>query len=430
MPSSNATRKRHKTRSPGIYYRQDRNGDRAYEVAYRDENGKLCQPRVHGDFEDAKAFRAAKLAEVDDRRARAQRGEPTVDMTFVEVEAEYRRSRDWTALAAGTQTTYGRALRNYVTPTFGDVLVSSIDKRAVARWLDALRTQPRQRRRGDRTEGVSESTVNNALTALRVVLRHAKDEGYIDRNPVDDVPKRAKPKPSSDSRDVRVLDESELARLFATASDPFALMFRVKAYTGLRGSELRGLIWGDLDLDAGRATITRQMDDADKGERVALKSKTLRERRTVPLIGELQRALRDRLAREQEHGRGKPADWVFTHDGGHVTYPTLAYRFEAAVTDAGLGCGPDLTPHALRHTFGSLMLAYEHPLVTVSAWLGHTRTSTTERWYVHQVESMHDAAGDRMRAQMDARETVNVTVNTDPLPVAPAESRTVPGVRS
>jgi integrase len=172
------------------------------------------------------------------------------------------------------------------------------------------------------------------------------------------------------------------------------------------------------------------MDDADQGERVALKAKTLRDRRTVPLIAELVGPLRDRLAMEQEHGRGNLGDWVFDHDGGHVTYPTFAYRFEVAVKDAGLGNGPDLTPHALRHTFGSMMLAYGHPLVTVSAWLGHTRTSTMERAYLHQIESMHDQAGDQMRAQMDARETVNETVNADPFPVAPAESPTVPGVRS
>jgi integrase len=226
------------------------------------------------------------------------------------------------------------------------------------------------------------------------------------------------------------LDESELARLFAAAADPFALMFRVKAYSGLRGSELRGLIWGDLDLDAGRATITRQLDDQDKGERIALKSKTLRERRTVPLIAELVEPLRDRLAMEQEHGRGNPGDWVFNIDGQHISYPTFAYRFECAVTGAGLDPGPDLTPHSLRHTFGSMMLAFGHPLVTVSAWLGHTRTSTTERAYLHQIESMHDQAGDLMRAQMDARKTVNATVNTEPVPVAPAESPTVPGVRS
>jgi hypothetical protein len=76
------------------------------------------------------------------------------------------------------------------------------------------------------------------------------------------------------------------------------------------------------------------------------------------------------------------------------------------------------------------MLAFGHPLVTVSAWLGHKRTSTTERWYLHQIESMHDEAGDRMRAQMDARKTVNETVNTEAVPVAPAESPVAPEVRA
>jgi hypothetical protein len=196
MPSSNATRKRHTTRSPGIFYREGRNG-RAYEIFWRDEHGGQHSLRVRGDFDAAKALRASALAKVEERRGRAQRGVPTVDLTFSEVEAEYRQSRDWTELASGTRTTYGRALRNYVTPTFGDMPVASIDKPAVTRWLNALRTQPRQRRRGDRTEGVSESTVNNALTALRVVLRHAMDEGYITANPVDALPKRARPKPGA-----------------------------------------------------------------------------------------------------------------------------------------------------------------------------------------------------------------------------------------
>jgi integrase len=144
--------------------------------------------------------------------------------------------------------------------------------------------------------------------SLNRLLRHAKDEGYVTANPVDELPKRARPKPGSDSREVRVLDEPELERLFAATVEPFALMFRVKAYSGLRGSEVRGLVWGDLDLDAGRMIVTRQMDDKDQRERVALKSKTLRARRTVPLIAELVEPLRDRLAMEQEHGRGKPAD--------------------------------------------------------------------------------------------------------------------------
>ena len=37
------------------------------------------------------------------------------------------------------------------------------------------------------------------------------------------------------------------------------------------------------------------------------------------------------------------------------------------------------------------------PLVNVSRWLGHRKISTTERWYVHQIESADDLAAERMR---------------------------------
>lgn len=52
-----------------------------------------------------------------------------------------------------------------------------------------------------------------------------------------------------------------------------------------------------------------------------------------------------------------------------------------------------LAPHSLRHGFGSIMRALGHATKTVSNWLGHTRVSTTERWYAHQIEAMQDEAG-------------------------------------
>ena len=53
-------------------------------------------------------------------------------------------------------------------------------------------------------------------------------------------------------------------------------MLTIKAFTGLRSSELRGLIWSDLDLDAGKLTVQRQIDDEDRGERIALKTPAAR----------------------------------------------------------------------------------------------------------------------------------------------------------
>lgn len=145
------------------------------------------------------------------------------------------------------------------------------------------------------------------------------------------------------------------------------------------------------------------MDHEDRGERVPLKSKTLTDRRTVPLMTELVEQLRDHRAKLAEWGRATPGAWVFPNEEGrHITYAGFAAAFGRAVATASLE-DDALTPHSLRHGFGSIMLALGHATKTVSNWLGHTRVSTTERWYAHQIEAMQDEAGDRMRAQMDER---------------------------
>ena len=57
-----------------------------------------------------------------------------------------------------------------------------------------------------------------------------------------------------------MLDGTEIGRLLEHAPERSRLMLTVKAFTGLRSSELRGLIWSDLDLETGRLTVQRQID--------------------------------------------------------------------------------------------------------------------------------------------------------------------------
>jgi site-specific recombinase XerD len=102
-------------------------------------------------------------------------------------------------------------------------------------------------------------------------------------------------------------------------------------------------------------------------------------------------------------GEGEASRVGYFNRGGRAHHLRgLRGGVRRAVATAGLK-DETLTPHSLRHGFGSIMLALGHATKTVSNWLGHIRVSTPERWYVHQIEAMQDEAGDRMRAQMDAR---------------------------
>src|SRR5215207_815187 len=368
------SRKRYATgkRTPGIFYRLDRDGARAYEITWRDSSGKQHWQRVHGNLEDAKDALAAKRAE----RKRA----PVVasEKTFAAVLEEYKRSDHFTDLRASTQATYGRALNNYVRPTFDDVKVSEITTRAVADWLKSLRMIDRKRGQGS----LSAWTRRGALTALRVVLRYASDEGYIAVNPVGGLSRRQVPEP--DDRDVRVLDGKELNRLLEHAPERSRLMLTIKAFTGLRSSELRGLVWTDVDLEAGKVTVQRQMDSEDRGERVALK--TAAGRRTLPLRPQDVEALRNLYAARGEWGDTE--GFVFQRDGRRVAHGQLADDFAAAVEVAGIDDhGKRLTPDSLRHGYGSMLIPAGRDVVRVSRRMGHASVAITLRVYSHEFES-------------------------------------------
>jgi integrase len=408
------------TRTAGVYFRGANNG-RAYQVTWRC-HGTCANPkhrakgggqhwaRAHGDHQDACALLNLKLAEVRGRRARVQRGERVAPAkTFAEVCVEYRRSDDFKRLDGGSPDRYMRDQDSYVLPTFGDMLIADIRASHIRDWLDYLRRDYRRQRpsRG-RTRGLSESALNSALTGLRVVLRHAAemDPPYIDHNPLEDVMARHLPKPDEDRREKQILGEDELDRLIAAADDPFRLIFQTAMWTGLRSSELRGLSWGDLDRRDGWVTVTRQMDHKEIGRRVPLKAKGLSDKREVPLVPELAEALRDHRAKLAEHDRAKPADWVFQDgDGGHVRNEPLGTAFAHAVEAAGIERDPDrsLSLHALRHGFGSIQLARGRSLIWVSQRLGHTKLSTTERWYVHEIEALSDREAEAMRADAEQR---------------------------
>jgi integrase len=131
---------------------------------------------------------------------------------------------------------------------------------------------------------------------------------------------------------LRFLEPEEEARLLAVAPEPLRTIILVGIYCGLRlKSEALTLKWQDIDL--GRRTLTVLAAFAKTGNT-----------RSVPLHSLVVAAL-ERLPRRGER--------VFTrHDGR--PYRTLYKGFTSACRKAGL---VDVTPHTLRHTFASRLLA-------------------------------------------------------------------------
>jgi Phage integrase, N-terminal SAM-like domain len=114
-----AGRKRHNVKkAPGIYNKLDRHGNRRYEIAYRDSDGRLRFKVVPGNLEAAKAARAA----IVDRKARGERVVPTT-ATFEEYADGW---FEGLTLRAETIELYRGTYKRHLLPVFGSRRLAEI----------------------------------------------------------------------------------------------------------------------------------------------------------------------------------------------------------------------------------------------------------------------------------------------------------------
>jgi integrase len=147
-------------------------------------------------------------------------------------------------------------------------------------------------------------------------------------------------------------------------------------FAGPRAHELCHLLWRDIDLANGRIYIGR--------------AKTQAGLREIPLLP----ILRDELAAHKARAyRTGPDDLAFpTGTGGIRDKDNLRNRILAAAVERAdellqtRGQTPlpkGLTPHKLRHTFASILVACGEDPASVMAQLGHTDPKFTLRVYTH-----------------------------------------------
>lgn len=110
----------------------------------------------------------------------------------------------------------------------------------------------------------------------------------------------------------------------------------VLAYTGVRLSEGLGLRWGDLDLDDGSVTISRQLERWKQGETPSLKKlKTETGYRTIGLHPALVSVLRE--LRRDALSRGLHRDDCYvlcTVDGRPLSHRNTGRDIQAAADKA------------------------------------------------------------------------------------------------
>lgn len=364
---------------PGVYRRRDGGGSTVFEIAYRDSDGRQRRETVGPRLKQAED----RLAQVKADMSRGARIAPRRDLT-VRAAAEA-----WWASTEHLRTreAYRKTLDCHVLPAFGRRRLEAVTPDDLARWAQrgktlAYRLEADRRLHPDRRDDARPTvpyrarTVNLALVTLGRVYGHAiRRQGYAGTSPVSAL-ERAE-RPSDEPRPKVILTPEQLAAVVAAAEPHYRPAVAFLAGTGCRLGEALGLTWGDVDFEAGTASITAQLDR--HGRRVALKTRNAR--RILELPGSLVSMLAA-LSLEADPSPGALAFTALT--GGPFDHRNVARRgLVAACKRAGV---PVVSAHGLRHAHASALLADGWDLPSVSRRLGHGSVAITASTYAHLLD--------------------------------------------
>jgi integrase len=216
-----------------------------------------------------------------------------------------------------------------------------------------------------------------------------------------------------ESKEMKVLDLSQIHRLFAAAKNTYLEhLWYIDINTGMRQGEVLGLRWSDIHFGK-RCVITLQQQvqwlygkDLPPGEpRYAFRSlKTKKSRRPIELGPKATQILKDQRERvmTQRLITGKKwdeHDLVFPNHVGRPLEPTnVTKALKKLLKQAEL---PGIRFHDLRHTSATVMLLMcIHPKI-VSERLGHSSVQITLDLYSHVLPGLQELVAMEMDMLLD-----------------------------
>lgn len=228
----------------------------------------------------------------------------------------------------------------------------------------------------------SAATMARKIATLRSFYKWADRRGFASCNPMTAIrtPRQAKRLPKAITID-------QVEKLLSAPPDTDVLGRRDRAMletlysTGIRVSELVGLLVGDMDL---------------QGEAVRVRGKGNKER-IVPLgshaIASINRYV-DMLKQDaklgvaiRENQSQKPL-FVNKH-GGRLSSRSVRRKLDKYLKSVGLD--PSISPHTLRHSFATHLLDNGADLRSVQELLGHQSLSTTQVYTHLTTQRMQEA---------------------------------------
>lgn len=340
--------------------------DGLYEVKVtlgKDFDGKLIRKSFYSSVSKADARAKAEQYKIDQAvyRATGSLPEPSV-MTFEHWANKWLDTYKKGVVKDHTyHFTYKSNIDKYLIPYFGKAHLKDIQQIDIQKYFNTVRSET--------GEPLAKSTLDKHKLILKSMFDAAIDNDLCFKNPV----KNIKFQHVSDKAEKKVWtkEQAEKAEKYAR----YCLQLDIVLYlnTGLRRSELLGLKWEDIDFEGNTLHVQRAVVQT-KGKIVIDKPKTATSDRIVPFSADFGKYLK-KFQSDNEYVMG---------NDGIMSPGTYAKQFRKFMDKLSKETGvPVLTPHELRHTYGTLKRAEGVDIYTIQKVMGHADISITADIYVH-----------------------------------------------
>lgn len=253
---------------------------------------------------------------------------------------------------------YRQTCEHYISPRIGHIKLEALEPADIRYMLEDMRA-------GD----FSERTIRHAYTVLKTALNQAADDKKIDWNPITAI----KAPKVGEVKGVPLTDNEARALLHAVEAHRLYALYVLAIYLGLRKGECLGLRIGDVDLDAGILTVSRQVLDLDGKPRIEDYTKNNKQK-LLPLTDWLVSLLRVRFT--QLYAERDRLDWsenglLFPSERGTpMSERNLDRHFKGACVRAGIRIRE--YKNAKRRTVKTSDLHFHYLRNTALSWLGST----------------------------------------------------------
>jgi integrase len=301
------------------------------------------------------------------------------------------RTRSGDRYKPATLRGYEQALRSRIVPELGHLRLSEVRRGALGRLARAMLA-----------DGMSASTVRNALLPLRSIFRDALASELVYVNPCVGLEL-----PAVRGRRDRVVQPADASLQIATLPERDRALWATAMYAGLRRGELMALRWSDVDLARRRLRVERNYDPV---ARAMVEPKSRAGLRVVPVPDVLAGLLEAHRARSRPERQ--PLVFARSSLAGRVRLPDGPFNDTAVSARAkrawlSQGIAP-VTLHECRHTYASLLIAARLSPKEVQTYLGHSSIAITFDRYGHLFAGGEAASADRLQAYLDGAEADRV----------------------